>query len=292
MRVGFSFSPGGLLLPYHLGVLDGLKYNRFLTDEVPIAGASAGAIAVATNACGIDSKVILDTTIDISNTCRELGRARGNLLPLLRQNLEVHVDEDRFRAFQERQGEAVVSYHELFPSFQSIHQAEFQHKEEFIDTVCHSSTFPFFSTNWPAALDSTGGRRATVAFGRKFSLEIPRLVVDGFFAVPGDRFGCPDFELAGVDVDRTVSITSFPREVIGFQKSVAAEDCISPELDGDGIRQSADLLWKATQPLTSSQVMDLYDSGFQDAEKWCRGEETRRRNEMAKKREAARKGLP
>lgn len=42
MLVGYSLSPGGLLLPYHLGVLDALKYHRFLDDTSPIAGSSAG----------------------------------------------------------------------------------------------------------------------------------------------------------------------------------------------------------------------------------------------------------
>ena len=41
--VGYSLSPGGLLLPYHLGALDALQYHHFLDDTTPIAGSSAGA---------------------------------------------------------------------------------------------------------------------------------------------------------------------------------------------------------------------------------------------------------
>lgn len=290
MKVGFSFSPGGLLLPYHVGILDALKQRGYVNEQVPIAGASAGAIAVATSACEIDSKLLLDDTIDISDTCRSMGRARGNLLPLLRQKLEHRVDDDRFEALQERSGKAVVSYHEVFPSFQSVHQSEFEHKQDFINTVCHSSTFPFFSSNWPVALDYTSSFKTTVTLGSKpFSLEIPRLVVDGFFAVPGDRFGCPDFELAGVNVNRTIAVTSFPRQVIGLSASIAPQDCICPELQGDGIQQSATLLRMATQPLSADEVFQLYEDGMKDAETWCDREEICMRQEEAQKREAARR---
>jgi len=186
MRVGFSFSPGGLLLPYHVGVLDGLKSRGYLDDTVPIAGASAGAIAVASAACQIDSKLLLEDALDISDTCRGLGSARGNLLPLLRQKLEHHIDEDRFRAFVERPGKTVVSHHEVFPTFGPVHQTEFAHQNELVDSVCHSSMFPFFSSHWPVALDYAASRKTTVILGSKpFSFEIPRLVVDGFFCRSG-----------------------------------------------------------------------------------------------------------
>ena len=98
MKIGFSLSSGGLLLPYHLGVLDSLEYHGYLTPETPIAGASAGAIATATKACSIHSELILDDTIGISKICETMGGARGNLLPLLRERLEHRVDEDRFQA--------------------------------------------------------------------------------------------------------------------------------------------------------------------------------------------------
>ena len=40
MVVGFSLSPGGLLLPYHLGVLAALRESGRLDKTVPIAGSS------------------------------------------------------------------------------------------------------------------------------------------------------------------------------------------------------------------------------------------------------------
>ena len=277
------------MLPYHLGVLDSLKYNRFLDESTPIAGASAGAIAVATHACSLNSKLILDDTIAISDTCRELGRARGNLLPLLREKLEHHVDEDRFQNFLDRTGEAVVSHYELLPSFGPVHELEFEQKEDFINAVCHSSAFPFFSMNGPVILDYSSSNPATLVLGgRKLTLQMPRLVLDGFFAAPGGRFGCPDFASAGVDVDRGISVLPFPREAIGLSKSLPEENCICPELIDDGIQQSAELLRMATQPSPASKLMSLYEAGYSDGDKWCQKEEIRSRKLAEAARKAAR----
>jgi predicted acylesterase/phospholipase RssA len=51
MKVGFSLSPGGLLLPYHLGALEALKYNQFLDISTALAGSSAGAMYVSFLLC-------------------------------------------------------------------------------------------------------------------------------------------------------------------------------------------------------------------------------------------------
>lgn len=279
------------MLPYHLGVIDSLKYNRVLDESTPIAGASAGAIAVATHACSLDSKLILDDTIAISDRCGELGRARGNLLPLLREKLEHHVDEDRFQDFLDRAGEAVVSHYELLPSFGPVHQSEFEQKEDLINAVCHSSAFPFFSMNGPAVYDgSASNNKATLILGgQKLTLQVPRLVLDGFFAAPGGRFGCPDFALAGIDdVDREISVLPFPREAIGLSKSLPAENCICPELIDDGLQQSMELLRMATQPSPASKLTSLYEAGFKDADRWCRNEEMQSRKRVEVERKAAR----
>lgn len=51
--IGFTFSPAGLLLPYHFGVAECLRHFEVLTPSTPIAGASAGALAVAVLACDV-----------------------------------------------------------------------------------------------------------------------------------------------------------------------------------------------------------------------------------------------
>ena len=46
---------GGLLFPYHVGTLAALSHHKYLTDDNPIAGSSAGSIAVV---CKYISSVI------------------------------------------------------------------------------------------------------------------------------------------------------------------------------------------------------------------------------------------
>jgi len=254
MRVGFSLSPGGLLLPYHLGVLDALEYNKFIDETTPIAGSSAGAIATASHGCGIDSRKVLEATIDISDRTKEMGGARGRLLPLLKEKLHGFIGTEEWERLLERDGEVGIAYKELFPAQQNVLQTTFDDTDDLINAVCHSSSFPFFSTNFPFSLAPRKGGM------------LPRLVCDGFFTVPRDRFGCPDFEHAGVDVDRTIMVSVFPKDAIGLDASLP-EDCISPEVhNGDELQK---LLILATQSSSREALTQVYESGWADAERWC-----------------------
>lgn len=49
----FDAFSGGLLFPWHIGVLSGLAYNNALDDSNPLAGSSAGSIAVASHGAGV-----------------------------------------------------------------------------------------------------------------------------------------------------------------------------------------------------------------------------------------------
>jgi predicted acylesterase/phospholipase RssA len=265
MRVGFSLSPGGLLLPYHLGVLDGLQHAGMLTPSSPIAGASAGAIAAASHACSLSSKLVLDATISISDQCKQMGGARGRLLPLLREKLDHFIDDENFELHREREGELAIAYRELFPFNRAVHQTDFEHRHDLMNAVCHSSTFPFFSSNMPFAIDT--------------STTIPRVVVDGFFAVPKRRFGCPDFELAGVDVDHTVLVSPFPKEITGLEVS-ENEDCICPESEG-GLDQINRLFRLATMSSSAKELIGLYDAGYEDAENWVKSGSLEKAKETA-----------
>jgi len=253
MRTGFSLSPGGLLLPYHVGALEALKYHNHLTEDTPIAGSSAGGIAVAAHGCGIDHKRVLESTIQISDECEQLGGTQGRLLPQLRGKLNELLTQDNFDQLQERPGAVTIAYREVFPVFRAMHQTNFTDREDLVNAVCHSSSFPFFTMNGPCVVDTSQGRR------------IPRLVVDGFFAVPRERFGCPDFEKAGVSVDRTVMISVFPQERINLA-ACAPEDCISPQVE-DG-PQMENLLRLAMQSSSREELTKIYESGWEDAERW------------------------
>lgn len=274
------------MLPYHVGVLDGLKHRGYVSSAggSAVAGASAGAIAAAAHACNVDSAQVLDATVDISERTQSMGGARGRLLPLLREKLHDFIDEGRFaESFGEEGKETkakkkkknlAVAYREIFPRFRAVHQTDFADRHDLIDSVCASSMFPFFSTNWPVTLDKREGRT------------LPRVVVDGFFAVPRTRFGCPDFDLAdGIDdLDETVMVSVFPKELIGLEvPDDGSHYCISPDPEG-GAKQLERLLRLATESSSRKELYGVYESGFDDAERWHR-EHAARKSEMRKQQQ-------
>ena len=256
--LGFSLSPGGLLLPYHLGVLDALQYNKFIDETTPIAGSSAGAIATASHGCGIDSRKVLEATIDISDRTKEMGGARGRLLPLLKEKLFNFIGNEEWERLLDRDGEVGIAYREIFPTQRNILQTSFEDRKDLIDAVCHSSMFPFFATNLP------------FSFSRRKGDLLPRLYCDGFFTVPRERFGCPDFEHAGVNVARTIMVSVFPKDTIGLDAS-HPDDCISPEVK-DGEEMPMRLLKLATESSSRKELTEVYESGWIDAERWCRAQ--------------------
>jgi hypothetical protein len=96
-------------------------------------------------------------------------------------------------------------------------------------------------------------------------------MVDGFFSVPRDRCGCPDF---GEDVvDRTIGVSVFPKEMVKLEAFDSA-DCISPSLDDDS-SNGGKLLRLATQASSREELTQVFEAGQRDADKWC-GEELRR----------------
>jgi len=257
--IGFSLSPGGLLLPYHVGVLGALEYQGFLTPESPIAGSSAGSIATVAHAAGIRPELVLDASIRLSEKCEAIGGARGNLLPLLREETKALIDDDRFEELQNREGLTGVCYRELFPRNVPVLQTEFEDHQDMVKAVCHSCTFPFFSTNLPVAIDTTSPGL------------LPRILVDGFFAVPRERFGCPDFEdMAGLELDRTVTISAIPHSMIGLNAS-EVHDQISPSMDAD----FAEFIRLATKVSSAKELTHLYELGWKDGEDWCSKEQKR-----------------
>jgi hypothetical protein len=267
MKVGVSLSPGGLLLPYHVGVLDSLQYKGCIQPGTPIAGASAGAIAAACHSSRVPSTHVLESAIDISEQCKMIGGARGNLLPLVEEKLDQFLTEERFQSFLDRPGPTSISYREIFPKNQPVLQQDFHDRHDLIKAVCYSSMFPFFATNWPATIDYRAG-------------EFPRLLVDGWFTGPRDRSGCPCFSMAGIDVDRTITVSPFPRSMVGLVAS-DGEDCICPEVEGDSRSQFERLFRICTQATSRDELTKVYEEGWHDAERWFHTDKKRSRKKQS-----------
>lgn len=217
----------------------------------------------------------------MSDKCRVLGQARGNLLPLLSQELDSLLDEDVHEIFNNREGFVGLAYREVFPQNRPVLDTYFDSKEHVIDSICNSSMFPFFSTNFPCRLS------------RRKSGALPRVVVDGYFSVDRSRFGCPCFETMDhprklvsdseggslVKVERTISLSVFPHDVLKIN-AFDSHDKISPLTDDpdDMANQMSNLLRLATQCGTKEDYFTLYEQGWKDAERWISEEEDRNSN--------------
>lgn len=278
MIVGYSLSPGGLLFPWHIGALAGLAYHKVLTDSNPLAGSSAGSIAVASHGAGVRPEVALEATVRMSDQCKLMGGARGNLLPLLKDELDRILDPDVHEVLNNRQGFVGLAYMELFPNYGPVLDTKFEDREHVIDSVCNSSSFPFFSSNWPCRVARRNGESS------KAQNTLPRLAVDGFFSVPRNRFGCPCFHtmdharnVEDYKVDRTVTLSVFPHDIVSLSAS-ESHDRISPQVDEeDPNGQLRYLLRLATQCAERHEYYKLYEDGWKDAERWINEEEQRGR---------------
>lgn len=72
-ELGFSFSPAGLLLPYHLGVASLLRDRRVITPATPLGGSSAGALVAILIGLDIPVKRALEA-------CNEINEQWGGAL--------------------------------------------------------------------------------------------------------------------------------------------------------------------------------------------------------------------
>jgi hypothetical protein len=223
----------------------------------------------------------LEATVRISNQCRLLGGARGNLLPLLKEELDRILDEDVHEVLNNRKGFVGLAYKELFPNYRPVLDTKFVDRDHVIDSVCNSSSFPFFSSNWPCRIARKNNDHNSASSSSRNWL--PRIAVDGFFSVDRDRFGCPCFDTMkharssdDYKIDRTVTLSVFPHEVVSLSAS-ETHDRISPKVDekDPNFQTMSNLLRLATQCAEKEEYYKLYEDGWKDAERWIRQEEQR-----------------
>jgi hypothetical protein len=297
MKLGFSLSPGGLLMPYHMGALQCLEYEGVLERHQSIvAGSSIAAMAYG---CGISPYQALEGTIAISDRCATLGRAQGKLLPLLEEQMELLVGDKEFEylllggeggegrrrarfmtmnsgggggSFEnvdDDEDDVIttnigIAYTQIFPQRKGYLQRSFIDRQDLFRAVRFSCMFPFFTTPWPCLVDFDQRRG------------FPRLMMDGYFSVPRDQFGCPflcegaalendggtgidQTDDNGIQVlplqsssssslsssfnrdlkaDRTIAISCFPQDVIGMT-AFSPDNCISPTLSSSSSEEQS-----------------------------------------------------
>jgi hypothetical protein len=172
---GLSFSAAGLLTPFHLGAMEGLREVGILQDNTPLAGASGGALAAVCAAANVPSAELLAITTRISFLCEKEGTF-GTLGRALDQALEETIPIDIAGQLNARKGSVTVAYQQVFPSFKSCMVSSFMDKEDVCECLRASCNIPFYSYS--------PRKRIGVSVRDGYG-------IDGFFATPLHRVGCP-----------------------------------------------------------------------------------------------------
>jgi hypothetical protein len=184
-RVGVSFSPAGLLTPFHLGASKQLQEYGILTPKCAIAGASGGALAAATSALLDHSSLKytpLEASVYVAQQCRDLG-GLGTLQVALHKILDQLIPENGHELLNSRPASVTIAYTEVLPTaargiLNRIYQPhlvhKFRSKQDIIEVLCASCNIPFYFS------------------GKTVAIQVrEHKAIDGFFAVDFRRFGSP-----------------------------------------------------------------------------------------------------
>mmetsp|Transcript_10340 Transcript_10340/g.14626 ORF Transcript_10340/g.14626 Transcript_10340/m.14626 type:complete len:219 (-) Transcript_10340:105-761(-) len=206
------------------------------------------------------------------------------------------LEDDVHHRFNSREAVVGLAHKEIFPVPRNVLETKFGGKDHVIDAVCNSSMFPFFTNNLPfrvglsrqKLLRSSGNVNSDINDQQGLSNtkdtqlgpilngplnSFPRIVVDGYFTVPRERFGCPDLDPFA---DRTVTISPFPHDVIGLTASNEFDRISPAKMEGENSSAQVEKLFRlAIETASEKEYYELYEDGLRDAELWCRKERQR-----------------
>lgn len=259
---GFSFTPAGLAMTYHLGVAQGLLDAGLIDPTVPLAGASGGALAAFAVSLqpdapgGIGMNSMLDSVLRANGACRSNGAFR-NLRNALDEQLDILFNANEYCVINDdgsiscelvdylnsRPASLRIAVTQLSPlprgllvdSFETLDDL----KQSFLATCC----IPFYFAKTP-----------TVMFRG-----LP--AVDGFFASPREVFGAPD-----TTAELTIRVCPFPGVL------QAGRYVICPERDDMNPEELTSLFQAALgSPVAEDSVlMDLFEQGLTDSSTWVK----------------------
>jgi hypothetical protein len=255
--LGISFTPGGLLFPWHVGVAQRLQELNYLNKNTPIAGASAGALCCAVIGTGMQSQDVLAFTEDLCDSLRKSGRAQFRMKGVLEKALMDNLPDDAHTIISERPGSVGVAITELSLSSGAtgVLIKEFYSKSDLVQCLLGSCNVPFWFHYLPVL-------RVRNAF-----------VVDGFFGQNRKYFGAPEIECA----ESIIRVCALPSSLIGLE-STSNLDTICPDILGNGAMR--DMLALALEPGSQEQLQLLYDMGYSAASEWHKLRESQMGKEL------------
>lgn len=265
--VGVSFSPAGLLTPFHLGAANRLQEARVISQHTTtLTGTSGGAIAAAVTALGLAPEVTLAACNRVAQQCRDNGTYR-TLATSLKAELDELVPDNSWITLNARAGRTVIGYRQIWPRSESVFASTFTSKEDVCEVIMASCSIPFyFSGNLASPVRGGYG-------------------LDGFFSCSMSRFGCPETKASNLEL----LVTPFDPAIVlnNFNASTAISqrvEVISPSLlpPGKWSLSSTELIRLALAPPSGTgegpasdshiraQYDMLFEAGSAAADAWCR----------------------
>ncbi|CRG94389.1 conserved Plasmodium protein, unknown function [Plasmodium gallinaceum] len=204
MNVGISFSPAGLLIPYHLGVSSLLIEKNILNIHTNIAGSSAGSICACCLSIGlnVDKCFFLIENI-ISNVYK--NGCYQKLQNLLNIELNKYLYKDSYKFLNKRTGNVFVGITQILPFYKKLNINKFYDDNDLISAIIASCNIPMYLSS-----------NIFVNFRNK-------KCIDGFFSTKKKDFGCPNTK-----TDRTIKVSPFDSDYVGIENK--NNSVISPHL--------------------------------------------------------------
>lgn len=258
--IGFSFSGGGFLLPYHLACIRALKDIGLLVQHSDgqgtpqqVGGASAGSLAAAVVACDLDLDVVDEAVDEMTEECRRQG-TWTRLGPCLRLRLDKLLPED---AHVRCSGRLHVAVSKVKPwgQLKCKRATHFESRDDLIDALMASCHLPILSN----------GRLTTSFRGRR--------VADGGFTDVMPVVQHPS-------VLHVVKISCLLVEMVKTmpmlnRKTGLRHIAISPCMYNDWPFSVRETLKAAIGPGSKEMVSSLRRAGDRDVRRWWKDLTTR-----------------
>jgi hypothetical protein len=244
---GVSFSPAGLLTPFHLGVANELKSLKLIDEFTHLAGSSGGALAASLTALNVNlESTAVRSCTKIASSCLKYG-TRGNLRVALDAEMKAILPENSAELLQRRPGTCAIAYTEIYPNLSSRIVTEYSSRNDIEDVLRASCNIPFYFNGNSPFVQVRGSA-----------------AVDGFFAVKRSRFGCPPPQPLQTSVPHSplsteILVCPFPASAVGLHipapvEKMTTTHVISPEiLPSSSSAVAADCQW----PFTLADLLQL-----------------------------------
>jgi len=234
--LGFGFSAGGLLFPYYLGVVSELRAMGILTDDTPVAGASAGSLIAACSKSGLGTGALKDALTDLAAQCRRLG-TRHNLGPVLEGVLREVLPQDMGERATACNVHVAVTH--VLPQPKPVLVSSYEGRDDLISALLTSCHIPWYFDG-----------RLTTTFR-------------GVVACDG---GLTNFLPAPTGATHTVRVCCFPSSALGTR---LGRLCITPDSYERWPHDMRAMLGWAFEPAPEPMMLSLIDKGARDARAWA-----------------------